>query len=367
MTGSRSGCHDSKRKVVRSEMLEAQERESEFMHRLAPVGRILEDPDHYVWCCSPIYGPDGKVHVFYSRWDNAYGFDGWVMASEVAHAVADRPEGPYTFAGVALKGRGGDHWDSWSIHNPTVYRVNDGYIMLYMGSDGSTLGIDPAQIRQMTKAQYLAYFHKLVNSKRVGMAISADLFGPWRRVGDEPMIPVGPNPSWDDFCTSNPGFVETPEGKYRIYYKGWDRVTAARFNGNRKYGFAESGRLAGPYVKFAGNPVIDYSPYGEEIQCEDAYVWREDGKYKAIMRDMGFFNDEYGLYIESSDGIRWSEPSIAYKDAASYFDEAMPGLDREGRFERPQLLMRDGRPDYMFCAYRGGRYRTSSGVVLKIR
>ncbi len=47
---------------------------SPFCERLRGVGRILELPDYNVWCCSPIYGPDGKVHVFYSRWKNEAGF-----------------------------------------------------------------------------------------------------------------------------------------------------------------------------------------------------------------------------------------------------------------------------------------------------
>ncbi|MHC5017448.1 MAG: hypothetical protein ACYSN9_06955 [Planctomycetota bacterium] len=51
---------------------------SDFCKGLAPVGRILEDPDHYVWGCSPIYGPDGRIHVFYSKWPNAAGFGGWL-------------------------------------------------------------------------------------------------------------------------------------------------------------------------------------------------------------------------------------------------------------------------------------------------
>lgn len=123
----------------------------------------------------------------------------------------------------------------------------------------------------------------------------------------------------------------------------------------------------GPYVKYEGNPIIDYSNYGKQIQTEDAYVWYEDNKYKIILRDMGIFNNEYGLYIESEDGYDWSKPQISFLDAPSYFDEAMPGLTRQGRFERPQLLMKDGHPTHMFCAYRGGKYNTSSGVVLKLK
>ncbi|NCB09670.1 MAG: hypothetical protein EOM73_16120, partial [Bacteroidia bacterium] len=39
--------------------------ESDFSKKLKPVGRILEEEGYYVWCNSPIYAPDGKVHVFH--------------------------------------------------------------------------------------------------------------------------------------------------------------------------------------------------------------------------------------------------------------------------------------------------------------
>lgn len=342
-------------------------RMSSFAERLQPVGRILEDPDYQVWCCSPIYGNDGRVHVFFSRWKKEYDHLGWVAACEVAHAVSDHPEGPYEVVDIALKGRGGSAWDSWSIHNPTVYQVGERYVLLYMGSNGSELGVSLEDMMQMKREDYLPYFHKLVSTKRVGMAISDSLNGPWRRVGDTPVVDVERRPAWDDFCTSNPAFVITPEGRYRIYYKSWDKRTASAFNGNRKYGIAESKQLEGPYMKYEGNPVINFSNIHERMQCEDAYVWHEDNKYRAIMRDMGFFNNEYGLYMESIDGIHWEEPKISYLDAPHYFDEPLPGLEREGRFERPQLLMKDGKPDYLFAAYIGGKYKTSSGVVLKVK
>ena len=37
-----------------------------------------------------------------------------------------------------------------------------------------------------------------------------------------------------------------------------------------------------------------------------------------------------------------------------------------GRFERPQLLMKDGKPACLFMVMQGGRYHTASGFVFKI-
>ena len=95
--------------------------ESWFSKSLAKKGtRILETPDWKVWGCSPIYDENGKVHVFFSRWKNPPKGN-WLINSEVAHAVANKPEGPYEVLGTVLKGRGGNFWDSNTVHNPSVY------------------------------------------------------------------------------------------------------------------------------------------------------------------------------------------------------------------------------------------------------
>ena len=65
---------------------------SKFAKRLKPLGRILELEGYFVWGTSPIVAPDGKIHVFFSRWDAKKGMGGWINGSEIAHAVADQPE-----------------------------------------------------------------------------------------------------------------------------------------------------------------------------------------------------------------------------------------------------------------------------------
>ncbi|WP_305767540.1 hypothetical protein [Candidatus Epulonipiscium viviparus] len=60
--------------------------ESEFCKSLTEITRILETPLYRVWGCAPIYGEDGHVHVFYSRWVHKYAKPvGWVVSCEIAH------------------------------------------------------------------------------------------------------------------------------------------------------------------------------------------------------------------------------------------------------------------------------------------
>ena len=74
---------------------------------------------------------------------------------------------------------------------------------------------------------------------------------------------------------------------------------------------------------------------------------------------MGLQNYHSGLYHVSDDGINWSAPQQAYHTSENYFNE-----ERQ-RFERPQILMKNGKPEYLFCALMGGAHH-SSGAVLRI-
>lgn len=250
---------------------ERPEIESEFCKSLSPVGRILEDLEYNVWGTSPIYGPDGKVHVFYSRWKNEAEHIGWLSCCEIAHAVADNVAGPYETVDVAITGRGGDWWDSMTCHNPTIHKVGEKYALFYMGnSDG----------------------HQ--RTKRVGVATSDSLYGPWERC-DQPIIEPDPDPNaWNSMITSNPALLQHPNGELWLYYKSWctkdwdkDIATDDWRNTHRTYGVAIAKDLNGPWEKRPGGPLINLREKVTDAQCEDAYAWHEDGKFKLIMRDMG--------------------------------------------------------------------------------
>jgi hypothetical protein len=259
---------------------------SPFYEQWKPLGRILESEGWYVWCVAPIYGQDGKVHVFYSRWKASKGMGGWLRGSEIAHAVADKPEGPYRFVETVLAPRPG-YWDATTCHNPHIHYLDGRYYLFYMGnSNGKT------------------------NTKRIGVATAPSVYGPWTRY-DHPL---------------------------------------------------------GPYVKVKENPLINYSVFGQNRQVEDAFIWVENHRFHLLMRDMGFFNHTVGLYSTSDDGLTWSLPSKAWKGLAEYIREPQPPtyLKRYGRLERPQLLMKDGHPAYLFTATQGGRYGTASGFVLQL-
>lgn len=266
---------------------------SDFAKKLLPEGRFLETEGYYVWCNSPIWGPDGKLHVFYSRWPEKYGMSGWIHQSEIAHAIADSPESGFETVQSVLKPRPG-MFDATTCHNPSIHFVDGKYCLFYMGnSNGKT------------------------DTKRIGLAIADSLYGPWEKP-EKPLLEPGPEGSWDDHCTTNHAFIKRPDGAYWLFYKSWNtqeyqEAKGKRIRANRKYGLATADRLTGPYQKKLNKPVIDFSKIEGNAQLEDAFVWQENGKIKMLARDMGFFNHNVGLYLESEDGINWSKPQIGYK------------------------------------------------------
>lgn len=323
---------------------------SDFAKRLKPVGRRLETEGYYVWGTSPITDHDGKTHVFYSRWQSKYGMGGWIHKSEIAHAVADNPEGDFKYVSTVLAPRGDGFWDGTTCHNPTIKLVDGKYCLFYMGNS-----------------------NRKTDTKRIGLAIAGSPYGPWRRPDNFLLDVSKEDDAWDNHCTSNPSFVKHPNGQYWLYYKSWntgeyENFTNPKVRGNRKYGLAIADRLEGPYEKFEDNPILDYSDRGNNTQAEDGYVWFEGGKFKMIMRDMGFFNHQYGLYLESANGINWNEPKIAYYNTDHYFSQPPPPshLSKYGRFERPQLLLKNGNPSHLFLTSQGGKFETSSTFVFRI-
>lgn len=319
---------------------------SSFSRRLKPVGRALELEGYYVWCNTPIKGPDGKTHVFFSRWDAKKKMSGWINGCEVAHAVADTPEAKFTVTGTILQPRPGN-WDATTCHNPFITSFNGKYYLYYMGnSNGKT------------------------NTKRIGLAVADSLYGPWQRM-DTPVLLPGETGSWDDHCTTNPSVIRYKQ-QHLLYYKSWNtkeyESASGAVRGNRKYGLAIADQPEGPYKKYTGNPVIDFSSRGKNAQLEDAFVWHEQNRFHMLARDMGYYNHQYGIIMNARNGKKWSKPEIAFYEADKYISQppAPSHLSRYGRFERPQLLIENGKPTYLFTASQGGQFMTASSFIFKI-
>ncbi|WP_111707275.1 glycoside hydrolase family protein [Lutibacter citreus] len=81
----------------------------------------LEDNKWCYWGGNPMLGKDRKYHISIARWKEETGHWGWPK-SEVAHAIANNPFGPFKVTGTVLP----------KAHNPEVVKLNDGGYMLHI-------------------------------------------------------------------------------------------------------------------------------------------------------------------------------------------------------------------------------------------
>jgi len=297
-----------------------------FAARWEFVGVAVSEPGYHVWGSSPILGPEGKVHLFVARWPRQYHVDpGWRCHSEIAHYVADGPEGPFRFCEVALAGTGQNTWDKYAAHNPAIHKVADRYVLLYVANDDPRRPAHPA-------------------NQRIGMALSTSLHGPWRKAGTDGMILAPPaDPKYWNYQAgngvNNPAFLQHPDGGFFLYFKSQ----------GGKMGLAVAQDLEGPYVQ------LPFPVTRNDRAVEDGYAFIMDGKFRLLT------TDNHGL-LKTGGGILWtSEDGIHFDRAEPGFDliETYVGKEKlknavryyggKIKFERPQVLLVDGKPKYLYA------------------
>jgi hypothetical protein len=269
------------------------------------------------------------VHLFVARWPCELKVDpGWRSHSEIAHYVGEDPEGPFAFSDVALTGTGGDTWDRHGTHNPAIHKVGERYVLLYIGND------DPNQPPHPS-------------NQCIGMAVSGSLYGPWKRVGEDGKILAPPENDryWNHQAgngVNNPAFLQHPEGGFFLYFKSEDA----------KMGLAIAEHLEGPYIQ------LPFPVTANKQRIEDGYAFPYEGKIALLTTDNhGIIEEGGGLLWTSSDGIHFMDYQQGFKRINDYTAVDMtkvavhygPGGRKYAKFERPQVLMIDGRPAYLYA------------------
>ncbi|TWT67226.1 glycoside hydrolase family protein [Allorhodopirellula solitaria] len=293
--------------------------------RLDYVGVAVEEPGYHVWGSSPVVGPAGKTHLFVARWPLEHEFKAWLTHSEIARYVSDNPAGPFTFQEVVVRGSGKEGtWDFQAPHNPNIQKVGDRYVLTYIANAG---GVKNEQVA----------------SQRIGMMIADRPEGPWKTVGDDGLVLAPPaDPSiWSYRSTvgvNNPALLEHPDGRFFLYYK------AMKKGGIRRMGVAIADRVEGPYA-FVADPLTSNS-----TTIEDGYAFVENGKVYLLTTHN---NQGTGYLWESDNGIDFSDPVMGYDKMHRYLDQqvvANAKVMRGRKFERPQVLVQDGKPTYLYVA-----------------
>jgi hypothetical protein len=253
---------------------------------------IFETEGYYNWGGSIIKGEDGLYHLFYSRWKSEYEFTGWLVYSEVAHATAESPTGPWEYHSTALQGRGKGHWDATTAHNPKIKYFEGRYYLYYISTN---MGDHEYTEDEMRETAVVGYSHPnwkiLRPNQRTGVAVSSSLNGPWERFPTTLIEPSGPITT----LTVNPAIARGADSRYYLIVKG-DKPNEERFIRNQA--IAISTNPDGPF-EMQAYPVIDY------MDTEDMSIWYDTSR----KRFYGIFHSTEGFIglVTSADGLSWEK------------------------------------------------------------
>ena len=310
------------------------------LHALqAPVPETAKfiDENYYIWGGSMVRDENGKCHLLYSRWPRNLKHKAWVTHSEIAHAVADNPLGPYKHVDVALPERGEAFWDGHCTHNPTVHRFDGKYYLYYMGNRGDR-----------KQSERLNWNHR--NNQRIGVAVAMHPAGPWKRF-DKPLIDVSTDENAPDaLMTSNPSICRLANGKFVLIYKAVGLQRKRPFGGPVVHLAATSESPVGPFKKQV-KPL--FAVPGVNFSAEDPFIWTQGNQCWAIVNDHhGAFNglgtDSLSLF-KSKNGLDWEvAPNVLVTDRSITW--AGGKKQKLNRLERPQLWLENGTPAVLFCA-----------------
>lgn len=323
--------------------------ENELFHHLgqAPRTPAFESEGYWVWGSSVIKGNDGKYHMFVSRFPKSLPFHpGWMVASEIVHAISDTPEGPYKFSDIALPARGAQYWDGRSTHNPRILEYQNKYYLIYMGS---THPFANPTYDQLTLDSPWCTVGR--SNKRIGLAIADSPYGPWKRF-DEPILKTKPN-TFYSFLVSNPSPIIQEDGSVMMIFKGRTYVGDDKFS-DMVLGMAYAPSIEGPYtVLNNGQPIFQVDGQGE---AEDPFLWKDSRGYHAIFKDhVAKFTGEKGggVMAHSPNGIQWTidKDPKAYSRTVEWEDGK---VEMQGQLERPFLLFENGKATHAFFATMNG-------------
>ncbi len=312
----------------------------------APGTPAFESENYWAWGSSVIKGDDGKYHMYVSRFPKSLPFHpGWMVASEIVHAVAEVPEGPYRFSEVALPARGAQYWDGRSTHNPRILKHDNKYYLIYMGS---THPFDEPAKEELTLDSPWCIVARA--NKRIGLAVSENPYGPWTR-SDRPILETKPN-TFYSFLTSNPSPIIREDGSVLMIFKG--RAYNGHKHSDMAMGIAYAPSIEGPYEVMNNNrPIFQVDGQGE---AEDPFLWKDEKGYHIIFKDhVAKFTGERGggVMAHSPDAVHWtidSDPK-AYSKTVEWEDGS---IEMQGQLERPFILFENGKPAYIFFATMDG-------------
>ena len=240
------------------------------------------------WDGQVIKGPDGRYHMFASRWDQAKGHRGW-GSSKAVHAVSDKLTGPYIDQGLcwpdSMEGKG---------HNVTALVLPDGRYAV------------------------------VVSETRPGTVfVSKSPDGPWEQLG---LIQVATNEFSRLGRMSNTSMMLRPDGNFEIVPRSGAILIST--NG-----------VLGPYI--VQGPSIYAKVTGLPLETlEDPVVWYSGGLYHIIVNG---WRPRKAYHLISVDGIQdWTFRGLAYDPTADFVRYTDGTVNHWFKMERPGVYIENG-------------------------
>jgi hypothetical protein len=252
----------------------------------------LEDTTMKQWCYwdgQIIKGPDGRYHMFASRWDQSAGHRGWGNSLAV-HAVSDSLTGPYIDKGLCFPDSVGGKG-----HNVTALVMPDGRYAI------------------------------VVSETRPGdVFVSKSLDGPWEHLGQ---ITVDRGTYTErDARLSNISIMLRPDGDFMIVPRSgtiWISKTG----------------ILGPYKIVA--PSAYTAIQDTRLNAiEDPVVWYSGGLYHIVANSFGA---RKAYHLTSKDGLTgWTLRGLAYDPTVDFVRYTDGTVNRWNKLERPGVYIENG-------------------------
>ena len=190
-------------------------------------------------------------YVWYSKGKIAPGYDATVWFATSSDGI------DWTEQGMAIgKGEPGT-WEAGSVFTPNILLAENRYWLFYTG----------------TSKKFKMPFNP---DSKIGLAVSNSPDGPWERIGIHPVLSNSDNLEDFDSHLVDDACLVVREGRYWLYYKGRQQGKSPK---ETKMGVAIADKPAGPYLKYAANPVI---PGNHEV-----FVWEQGSGVAAMIGSVG--------------------------------------------------------------------------------
>ena len=232
------------------------------------------------WDGQIIKAPDGKYHMFASRWEQSKGHREWGN-SKAVHAVSDNVIGPYVDKGLCWPNDQGGKG-----HNVTALVLPDGRYAI------------------------------VVSETRPGTVfVSKSLDGPWQQLGTI---------KGEGLRASNVSIMVRPDGDYMIVPRSGQVFISKAADG-----------ILGPYKSTGPSAFPKGIP-----NLEDPAIFYSGGLYHIVVNS---WSTRKAYHLTSKDGkSRWVNRGLAYDPTTNFCRYTDGAVNHWHKMERPGVLIENG-------------------------